>query len=180
MSHRVIGLGGAIALIAVSLAVRSIALSGGGVPGYFYLLVPVGLIVLVLLALGVSLFTFFRRKGGMTQPWQQRAGYHWHHHGGVQQPPYGSPPVGSQPAPGYHPPLAYKPPAASPPPGYQAPPASPPPLGYQPLASPQLPAPQPPAPSVTQRLQELETLRASGAISETEYGAKRQEIISHL
>jgi hypothetical protein len=68
--------------------------------------------------------------------------------------------------------------------GVQAPPlGSPPPLAYQPpLGSPPPPPPayQPPAPSVTQRLQELETLRASGAISETEYTAKRQQIISDL
>lgn len=62
--------------------------------------------------------------------------------------------------------------------GVQAPPppaAYPPPPAYQPP-----PGYQPPAPSVTQRLQELETLRASGAISETEYTAKRQQIISNL
>jgi hypothetical protein len=38
----------------------------------------------------------------------------------------------------------------------------------------------PPEPSVSQRLQELETLRATGAISEAEYSAKRQQIISAL
>jgi hypothetical protein len=38
----------------------------------------------------------------------------------------------------------------------------------------------PPEPSTSQRLQELETLRATGAISETEYASKRQQIISDL
>ena len=37
-----------------------------------------------------------------------------------------------------------------------------------------------PAPSVAQRLQELETLRATGTISETEYTAKRQQILGEL
>ena len=182
MNNKVIALvgGGVVALIAVLIVLRFILLSEAGMPGYFYVGLPVGLISLVLVALRVGLFTFGQRPGGTTQQWQPRAGYRWHHHGGVQQPPYGSPPVGSQPPPGYHPPLAYQPPAAPPPPGYQPPPASPPPLGYQPPASFQPPPLRPPTPSVTQRLQELETLRASGAISETEYSAKRQEIISHL
>jgi uncharacterized oligopeptide transporter (OPT) family protein len=43
-----------------------------------------------------------------------------------------------------------------------------------PLASP------PPAASVSRRLQELETMRASGAISDTEYTAKRQQIITNM
>ena len=38
----------------------------------------------------------------------------------------------------------------------------------------------PPEPSTAQRLQELETLRATGAISDDEYAAKRQQIISEL
>jgi hypothetical protein len=38
----------------------------------------------------------------------------------------------------------------------------------------------PPAPSTAQRLQELETLRATGSISEAEYTAKRQQIIAAL
>ena len=51
-------------------------------------------------------------------------------------------------------------------------------------------APQPPAPAAfmpqmptattSQRLQELETLRATGTISEAEYTAKRQQILSEL
>lgn len=38
----------------------------------------------------------------------------------------------------------------------------------------------PPQPSIAQRLQELETLRATGAISDSEYTAKRQQIISQI
>ena len=38
----------------------------------------------------------------------------------------------------------------------------------------------PPEPTTTQRLQELETLRATGNISDAEYTAKRQQIISQL
>ncbi|WP_319456796.1 MULTISPECIES: SHOCT domain-containing protein [unclassified Mycobacterium] len=54
-----------------------------------------------------------------------------------------------------------------------APPLSQPaaPVGY-PAAAPQ--------PSVSQRLQELETLRATGAVSEEEYTAKRQQILAGL
>lgn len=42
------------------------------------------------------------------------------------------------------------------------------------------PAAPPPAPGVSQRLQELESMRASSAISESEYSAKRQQILSAL
>jgi Short C-terminal domain len=43
------------------------------------------------------------------------------------------------------------------------------------------PQPAPPATaSVSQRLQELDTLRASGAISDTEYTARRQRILTDL
>jgi hypothetical protein len=38
----------------------------------------------------------------------------------------------------------------------------------------------PPEPSTAQRLQELETLRATGAVSDDEYTAKRQQILSEL
>jgi hypothetical protein len=38
----------------------------------------------------------------------------------------------------------------------------------------------PPEPSTAQRLQELETLRATGTISDDEYNAKRQQILSDL
>jgi hypothetical protein len=40
------------------------------------------------------------------------------------------------------------------------------------------PPPAPPAPSAAQRLQELETLRATGAITESEYAARRQQVIA--
>jgi pyruvate/2-oxoglutarate dehydrogenase complex dihydrolipoamide acyltransferase (E2) component len=55
-------------------------------------------------------------------------------------------------------------PAAAPAAPYMAPPAPPP----------------PPEPTTAQRLQELETLRATGAISDAEYNAKRQQIIAGL
>lgn len=48
---------------------------------------------------------------------------------------------------------------------------------------PPAPAPVPvavPEPSASQRLQELKTLRATGAISDDEYAAKRQQIIADL
>jgi len=38
----------------------------------------------------------------------------------------------------------------------------------------------PPQPSIAQRLQELETLRASGAVSDQEYNSRRAEIISEI
>ena len=38
----------------------------------------------------------------------------------------------------------------------------------------------PPEPTTAQRLQELETLRATGAISDDEYNAKRQQILTDL
>jgi hypothetical protein len=47
-----------------------------------------------------------------------------------------------------------------------------------PVAAP--PVLTPPGPSIAQRLQELETLRATGAISDAEYTAKRQQIISEI
>jgi pyruvate/2-oxoglutarate dehydrogenase complex dihydrolipoamide acyltransferase (E2) component len=40
--------------------------------------------------------------------------------------------------------------------------------------------PPPPEPSAAQRLQELETLRATGIISDAEYTTKRQQILSDL
>jgi hypothetical protein len=49
---------------------------------------------------------------------------------------------------------------------------TPPPAAPQPFS--------PPRPSTAQRLQELETLRATGAISEAEYAHKREQIISDL
>ncbi|KUH84707.1 SHOCT domain-containing protein [Mycobacterium sp. IS-1556] len=58
----------------------------------------------------------------------------------------------------------------------QAPAATAPPASSAPAASP-IAAPEP---STAQRLQELETLRATGVISEDEYTAKRQQIIAEL
>ena len=60
-----------------------------------------------------------------------------------------------------------------------------PPPGQMPPPAPAQPAPQfatmaPPEPTTAQRLQELETLRATGSISDAEYTAKRQQIISQL
>jgi hypothetical protein len=56
----------------------------------------------------------------------------------------------------------------------QAPAAQPAPAGG--------PAPvvTPPQPSIAQRLQELETLRASGALSDQEYNSRRAQIISEI
>jgi hypothetical protein len=61
-----------------------------------------------------------------------------------------------------------QPAAATPAPAAAAPPASAP--SY--MSAPEV--------STAQRLQELETLRATGAISDDEYSAKRQQIISDL
>lgn len=59
----------------------------------------------------------------------------------------------------------------------QAPAPAPAPSAAAPAAAPFM---APPAPSTAQRLQELETLRATGAVSEEEYAAKRQQIIADL
>jgi hypothetical protein len=56
--------------------------------------------------------------------------------------------------------------------GPAAPPPSPPP--------PSAPVAAPPELSTAQRLQQLETLRATGAISDQEYNTKRQQILSDL
>jgi hypothetical protein len=55
-----------------------------------------------------------------------------------------------------------------------------PPPGAYPPPPPATYAAAPPAPSVSQRLQELETLRATGTISDAEYTAKRQQILGDL
>jgi hypothetical protein len=65
-----------------------------------------------------------------------------------------------------------------PPPVHMAPPPAPP--QPAPVSVPSFATMSPPEPSTSQRLQELETLRATGAISESEYTAKRQQIISAL
>ena len=60
------------------------------------------------------------------------------------------------------------------------------PAGPGPSPTPGAPPPPPqypamaPEPSTSQRLQELETLRATGAVSEQEYNAKRAQILSDL
>jgi hypothetical protein len=59
--------------------------------------------------------------------------------------------------------------------GQQAPAAAP----AAPYMAPAAPPP-PPEPTTAQRLQELETLRATGAISDDEYNAKRQQILTDL
>jgi hypothetical protein len=57
-------------------------------------------------------------------------------------------------------------------------PASTPTPAAQPVPTPVSPLLTPPEPSIAQRLQELETLRATGAIIETEYTTKRQQMIA--
>jgi hypothetical protein len=56
-------------------------------------------------------------------------------------------------------------------------PATPAPAAAVPGAAPYS---APPEPTTAQRLQELETLRATGSISDNEYNAKRQQILSDL
>jgi hypothetical protein len=67
-----------------------------------------------------------------------------------------------------------------PPPAHMAPPpagSQPPPVGAW---TPPVNAMATPQPSTAQRLQELETLRAMGTISDAEYATKRQQILSDL
>nr|WP_090279251.1 SHOCT domain-containing protein [Mycolicibacterium komanii]CRL75091.1 membrane protein [Mycolicibacterium komanii] len=59
----------------------------------------------------------------------------------------------------------------------QTPAGTAPPPAAAPTAAPSV---APPEPSTAQRLQELETLRAMGSISEDEYTTKRQQIIADL
>ena len=71
---------------------------------------------------------------------------------------------------------AAQPAAAAPAP----PPPGPPPA---PVPPPPMPAPfmaPPPGQTTAQRLQELETLRATGTITDAEYNKKRQQILSEL
>jgi hypothetical protein len=58
-------------------------------------------------------------------------------------------------------------------------PTTPGPSAEAPSPSP-LPIYTPPPPTVSQRLQELETLRATGAVTQAEYDAKRLEILNDL
>jgi hypothetical protein len=55
----------------------------------------------------------------------------------------------------------------------QAPAAQPAPAGGAPVVT-------PPQPSIAARLQQLETLRTSGALTDDEYNARRAQIISEL
>jgi hypothetical protein len=64
-------------------------------------------------------------------------------------------------------------------PAPQAAPAAAPVATQAPTVAPS-PTLTPPAPSISQRLQELETLRATGALSDEEYQAKRSQIISEI
>jgi len=50
----------------------------------------------------------------------------------------------------------------------------------QPAAAGPAPAVTPPPPSIAQRLQELESLRTSGALSDQEYNSRRAQIISEI
>jgi hypothetical protein len=65
-----------------------------------------------------------------------------------------------------------------PPVAHMAPPPAQPP--FAPSSAPVYAAMTAPEPSVSQRLQELETLRATGAVSESEYSSKRQQILADL
>jgi hypothetical protein len=59
--------------------------------------------------------------------------------------------------------------------------AAPAPAAAATASAPPAPTYAPPAePSTAARLQELETLRATGAVSDQEYAAKRQQILSEL
>jgi hypothetical protein len=72
---------------------------------------------------------------------------------------------------------------APPPPAPSYAPPPPPPGGAAFAAPPPPPPPSyaaPPEPSTSQRLQELETLRATGAVSEEEYNTKRAQILADL
>jgi hypothetical protein len=59
-------------------------------------------------------------------------------------------------------------------------PAAPAPAAAAPAGAPPAPYAAAPEPTTAQRLQELETLRATGAVSDDEYNAKRQQILSDL
>jgi hypothetical protein len=178
-NNKVIALvvGGVVALFVAWMVVRVFIVSqyGFGVSPIFYLGLPIGGIsVIVLLLLRLGLLNFGDRPGGHPshrpggwqappQPWQQP---------GAQVPPQPWQQPGAQiPAQPWQQPGAQIP--AQP---WQQPGAQPPPPAVAPPAA----AVTPPAPSVAQRLQELETLRATGAISDGEYTAKRQKIISEM
>ncbi len=117
-------LGAIGALFAVSLLLRFVLLSQVGLAGgwIFYLGLPIGgIVALLLLLLRLGLLNFGETSSATVQ--------HWQHNAAV---------------PG---PAPVSPPSAAP---------------------------------VSSRLQELETLRTNGAISDTEYAAKRAGIISGI
>ena len=152
----VLVVGAVVALFTVWMVVRFLVLSEYGVSSpILYLGLPIGGIsVVVLLLLRLGLLHFGDRMG---------TGQHWQQPGGWQAPPQNWQQPGGAPMP----PQPWQQPGGAP---------MPPPA----VAPPPAPAFGPPSMSVSQRLQELETLRATGAISETEYAAKRQEIISTI
>jgi hypothetical protein len=159
--------GAVFSVFVVWMVVRMFVLSqyGFGASPIFYMGLPIGgITVVVLLLLRLGLLNFGNRPGTGNN-WQQPGGWQappqfWQQPGGAQnwQQPGGAQ-NWQQPGGAQMPPQPWQQPG-----GAQMPP----------------PAVAPPPLSVSQRLQELETLRATGAISDTEYAAKRREIISAM
>jgi hypothetical protein len=192
-NNKVIALvvGGVVALFALWMVVRIFIVSqyGFGASPIFYLGLPIGAIVtIVLLLLRLGLLNFGDRPGG--HPWQRPGGWQtppqpWQQPGAQVPPQPWQQPGAQVPPQPWQQPGAQLPPQPWQQPGVQLPaqpaqpwqqPVQPPP----PAVSPPVAAVAPPTASVAQRLQELETLRATGAISDTEYTAKRQKIISEM
>jgi hypothetical protein len=167
--------GAIFALFVVWMVVRMFVLSqyGFGASPIFYMGLPIGgITVVVLLLLRLGLLNFGNRPGTGNN-WQQPGGWqappqYWQQPGGAQMPPQ----PWEQPGGAQIPPQPWQQPG-----GWQAPPQP-----WQQPGGAQMPPPAvaPPPLSVSQRLQELETLRTTGAISDTEYAAKRREIISTM
>lgn len=153
-NNKVIALvvGGLVALFALWMVVRMFILSqyGFGVSPLLYLGLPIG---------GITAIVLLLLRLGLLNFGDRPGGHPWQQPGGWQAPP--------QPW--------QQPGAQVPPQHWQQPGAQVPPQRWQ-----QPGGVQPPPPSIAQRLQELETLRATGAISDTEYTAKRQKIISEM
>ena len=153
-NNKVIALvvGGVVALFAVWMVFRMFILSqyGFGVSPLFYLGLPIG---------GISVIVLVLLRLGLLNFGDRPGSHPWQRPGGWQAPPQ----------PWQHPGTQV------PPQPWQQPVQPPPPAVAPPVA-----AVAPPTPSIAQRLQELETLRATGAISDTEYTAKRQKIISEM
>jgi hypothetical protein len=165
----VLVVGAVFALIVVGMVVRFVVLSEYGVSSpILYLGLPIGGISVVLLLLLRLGLLHFGDRTGTGHHWQQPGGWqappqNWQQPGGWQAPSQPSQQPGGAPMP----PQPWQQPGGAP---------IPPPA----VAPPPAPTFGPPSLSVSQRLQELETLRATGAISDTEYAAKRQEIISTI